>query len=104
MSAPNNSNQPAGSTNTSTQSGGSMITVRAPPNISTLAAKEFSLEDAVLAFGLKFTDRVSGQVGSLEWCIEDIPETKDFVCSPCLSKSFKHSRSTVDLYLMVWLV
>ena len=77
--------------------------LRAPPVISTMAAKEFSLKDAVLAFGLKFTDRVPNQAGSPRWCVEDIPESKDFVCSPSLGKSFKCSRSTVDPYLMGWL-
>ena len=81
-----------------------IASLRAPPEISTMTTKEFSLKEAVIAFGLKFNDRVPGQVGSPKWCIQDIPETKRFVISPCLSKSVKRSRSNVDPYLMVWLV
>ena len=38
---------------------------------------------------------------SLKWRIEDIPQTKDFVLTPCLRKSSQHSRLTVSPSLMV---
>jgi hypothetical protein len=76
------------------------------PDVSTMAATEFSLEEAVAAFGLESSERlvrfrIPGE--PRKWRIEDIPEMKDFVLTPCLSKSFKHSRSTVDPSPMVWL-
>ena len=71
-----------------------------------MAAEEFSLDEAVVAFGLEFSEGlvqipIPGE--SLKWRIEDIPWTKDFVLTPCLRKSFKHPRSIMDPRLMVWL-
>ena len=73
---------------------------------SVIAAKEFTLEKAKKALGLKIEElvQVAGQSESLTWRIQDIPETKDFVPTRFLGKSFKHSYSTVDPYLMVSLV
>ena len=71
-----------------------IASLRAPPDISTMAAKEFKLDEAILAFSLKFTSR-----DCQTWYIEDIPGTKDFVVSSCLGKYFKHSYSTTDPYL-----
>lgn len=76
-----------------------IASLRAHPDISTKAAKEFKLDEAILAFSLKFTNQVHQR-----WYIEDIPGTKDFVISSCLGKYFKHSYSTMDPYPMVWLV
>jgi hypothetical protein len=77
------------------------------PRVPTLAAKDFDIGDAVYAFGLKYRDRPVRTRGGLptfpKWRIEDIPETKEFVVTPCLGRSFKHSLSTVDPSLMVWL-
>ena len=71
------------------------------------AAKDFSIEQAVVAFGLKLDSEESGQVsnesgevGSPKWPIEDIPETKGFVLTPYMSKSFKALLSNADPYLM----
>jgi hypothetical protein len=63
------------------------------PGVPTKAAKEFSIEQAVFAFGLVPVgiDEIPNDGESLKWRIEDIPETQDFVVSPCLRKSFKHS-------------
>jgi len=53
-----------------------ITSLRALPDIPTMAAKEFGLKEAVHAFGLKFTEvQVPGQAEPLKW---DIPETKDF--------------------------
>jgi hypothetical protein len=76
--------------------------------VPTKAAKEFLIEQAVFAFGLEpvgideIVDEIPNDGESLKWHIEDIPETQDFVVSPCLRKLFKHS---VQLWtsLMLWL-
>jgi hypothetical protein len=76
------------------------VSLRAPSDVSTKGAKEFSLEETVFAFGLKTAKElvlVPGQSESLKWRIEDNPETKGFVPTLFLGKSFKHSRSPVEL-------
>ncbi len=79
------------------------------PGVPTKGATEFRIEQAIFAFGLvpvgvdEVVDKLPNVGESLKWPIEDIPETKDFIISPCLRKSLKHSRSTVDPSLMVWL-
>ena len=86
-----------------------IASLRASPDISqdisTMAAKKFSLKEAAFAFGLKLTNsvQVPGQVGSLKWCIEDIPETNNFVCSPCLGKSFQlpFSRGPISFFFLL---
>ena len=56
-----------------------ITSLRALPDIPTMAAKEFGLKEAVHAFGLKFTEvQVPGQAGQAEPLKWDIPETKDF--------------------------
>ena len=62
-----------------------------PPSV---AAKEFKLQEVICAFGLKRVEdlvQVPGQLKSLKWDIQKIPETKGFVLTPFLRKSFVHS-------------
>jgi len=70
------------------------------PKVSTMAATEFTIDEAVFAFGLEFSGglvHLPIDIGeSLKWRIEDIPQTKGFVLTPGLRKSFKHS---VDSHL-----
>jgi hypothetical protein len=72
-----------------------------------MAATEFDLQRAVFAYGLVFKQRLvrvpDSEVAELRWCIEDLPQTKDFAVSPCLSKCFPVQRSTVDRPLMLLL-
>ncbi|KIL68359.1 hypothetical protein M378DRAFT_196346 [Amanita muscaria Koide BX008] len=49
-----------------------------------MAAKEFSLEEAVVAFGLQFKDDFSVSRPPY-WNVEEIAETKGFEPSPCLT-------------------
>jgi hypothetical protein len=73
------------------------------PGVPTMAATEVQIDQAIFAFGLVpigiGTDEIVGEIPdegeSLKWRIEDIPETKDFVLSHCLRKSFD-SCSTMD--------
>jgi hypothetical protein len=82
-----------------------LATLRGPlltPAVPTKAATEFDIHQAVFAFGLvpegidEVFDELPNVGESLRWRIEDIPETQDFIISPCLRKSFKHSHLTVD--------
>jgi hypothetical protein len=70
-------------------------------------AKDFNIDKAVYAFGgLEFRSKlikVPGGVGFPQWCIQDIPETKEFVLTPRLCKSFKHPLSIMDPPLTVGL-
>jgi hypothetical protein len=51
-----------------------------------MAAKEFTLEDAVEAFRLTYSTVMSESKKHF-WNIEDLPETKDFAQTPCISKT-----------------
>jgi hypothetical protein len=73
----------------------------------TMAAKNFTVEEAVFSFGLERKNKlfkVPEPGESLKWRIEEIPETKGFPMSSSLRKSFKCFCSTVDPLgsLMVW--
>jgi hypothetical protein len=60
------------------------------PRISRMAAKDSTLEESVFAFGLEHNDesfKIPKSGESLNWRIEEIPETKDFPMNPCLCKS-----------------
>jgi hypothetical protein len=73
------------------------------PGISRKAAKDFSLMEAVHAFGLKYSEEMvkvrGGGLRMLDWRIGAIPETKGFILTPCLRK---YSLFTVNSSLMVW--
>ena len=52
-----------------------------------VAAKEFKFQEVISAFGLKRVEdlvQVPGQLKSLKWDIQEIPETKRFVPTPLL--------------------
>jgi hypothetical protein len=58
---------------------------------STMAATEFSIDQALQAFGITYP-RARPNLGSVElpnlkWKIEEIPSTEGFVVSDCLRKS-----------------
>lgn len=63
-----------------------------PPVPTMIAAKDFTINEAVHAFGLKFHWET---VGFPEWRIEAIPETKGFISPSNLRKLFKHSLSNL---------
>ena len=82
--------------------------IHAENQLASVAAKEFNLQEAICAFGLKCTEdlvQVPGQSKLLKWDIQEVPETKGFVSTPVtplLGKSFKHFHLTMDFYLMVY--
>jgi hypothetical protein len=50
-----------------------------------MVAKDFTLDKAIFAFGLKVTNQVPG-LESMKWQIQNIPEIKNFPVTLCLSK------------------
>jgi hypothetical protein len=50
-----------------------------------MAAKEFTLDEAVEAFNLKYS-AVMTEAKRHFWNIDDLPETKNFAPTPCISK------------------
>jgi hypothetical protein len=59
--------------------------LKSSSRISTMVAKDFTLDKAIFAFGLKVTNQVPG-LESIKWQIQNIPETKNFPVTLCLSK------------------
>jgi hypothetical protein len=55
------------------------------------AAKEFTMDEAVEAFGLTYTRVRSQSAQKHFWKIEELPETKGFELTPCISKTFSQS-------------
>jgi hypothetical protein len=52
------------------------------------AAKEFTLEEVVDAFGLKYSTVVSAETSIQQtWKIQDLPDTQNFQMTPCLGKT-----------------
>jgi hypothetical protein len=49
------------------------------------AAKEFTLDEAVEAFGLTYS-AVMSEAEQHFWNIDDLPETKNFTPTPCIGK------------------
>jgi len=53
---------------------------------ATMAAKEFTLSDAVDAFRLIYSPSMTMKSEHF-WNIDDMPETKNFVPTPCIGKA-----------------
>ena len=54
-----------------------------------MTAEDFDLDAAVYAFGLQF-------IRLKKWQIQDIPETKGFVLTPCMGRSLKVNRRPIS--------
>ena len=51
------------------------------------AAREFTLEEVVEAFGLKYSMVVTAETSIQQTCkIQDLPDTQNFQMTPCLGK------------------
>ena len=80
--------------------------LKALDEISTMTAKDFSLESAVFAFDLRLPDRGrrTGLLKSVRWPIQDFAETQNFVPTQCLRKYLKHRRGLQYLKVLSVLV
>ena len=76
--------------------------LRVSDEISTMAAEDFSLEDAIFAYDLNLTRRAR-LLESVKWPIQDIAGTQDFPLSQCLREFFKSPLRTIH-YLKIVLV
>jgi hypothetical protein len=74
--------------------------------VTKMSAKDFTLEEAVDAFGLQFNEELMPPMQQSQrsrWRIEDMPETKEFKLTPCLRKAFQYSQVSVHSWLTIWL-
>ena len=68
----------------------------------TKAAREFTLEEVVDAFGLKYSTVVSAETSIQQtWNIQDVPETQNFQMTPCLGKTLV---KVLDPCVRIWLI
>jgi hypothetical protein len=56
-----------------------------PQDVKTVAAADFTLQQSITAFRLKYNDKLSFSNLSV-WKIEDLPETQGFTPTPCIRK------------------